>query len=130
MFRHLLHSCIVALPCLSLLGCSTEDRPGIPERIGEWRVDVGPPGNEFYQAPPPPAEAAPPSPSMLELVRRIAPDHTEVKRWELQDEGRYFIRSEAPHEEYDFILSPEGDLRELEYEERTGCVEERATDVS
>lgn len=124
MFRHLRHASMVALPCLSLLCCSAGDRPGIPERIGEWRVDVGPPGNEFYKAPPPPEEAAPPSPSMLEQVRRIAPDYTEVQRWELQDGDRYFIRSEAAYEEYDFILSLQGDLLELEYENDRAAVEE------
>jgi len=124
MFRQILRSCVIGLPCLSFLACPTQDQARIPERIGDWRVEVGPPGNAFYQAPAPAGLASPPSQAMFDLVKRIAPDHTEVKRWELQDGERYFIRSEAEHEEYDFLLSRDGDLMELEYENDLASIDE------
>ncbi len=124
MFRHILLPCIISLPLFSLLACQTEDQTGIPDRIGDWRVDLGPPGNEFYEAPAPAGLASPPSQAMFDLVKRIAPDHTEVKRWELQDGDRYFIRSEAESEEYDFHLSMDGELMQLDYENDLTAVDE------
>jgi len=102
----------VAFPALSVFSCSS----GIPQRVDGWRVEVGPPGNEFHQAPPPPEKAPPPSPALLDLVERIAPPHTEVRRWELQGKDRYFIRAEAGPEEYDFLITPERQLLLLDYE--------------
>jgi hypothetical protein len=88
----------------------------IPDRIDGWRVEVGPPGNELHQAPVSAAEAEPPLASLLRLVKEVAPDESEVRRWEIQDEGRYFIRAELGSEEYDFVFSSEGNLLELEYD--------------
>ena len=124
MFRGSLLPCIVSVPLLALVACQAEDRAGIPDRIGEWRVEVGPPGNEFYEAPAPAGQASPPSPAMFGVVDRIAPDHTEVKRWELQRGERYFIRSEAGSEEYDFLLSLDGELMELTYENGLAKIDE------
>jgi hypothetical protein len=129
MFRHILRIGIISLPCLSFLACTAREHQGIPERIGDWRVEVGPPGNEFYEAPAPAGQASPPSEAMFDLVKRIAPGHTEVKRWELQDEERYFIRSEAEHEEYDFLLSRDGELLELEYENDLAAIDEQPGDL-
>jgi predicted phosphodiesterase len=134
-FCHILRIGVIGLPCLSLLACPAReqigipDQSGIPERIGDWRVEVGPPGNEFYEAPAPAGQASPPSEAMLDLVKRIAPAHTEVKRWELQDEERYFIRAEAEHEEYDFLLSRDGELMELEYENDLASIDEQPGDL-
>ena len=55
MFRHILLSCIISLPSLSFLACDTEDHTGIPDQIGDWRIEVGPPGNDFYEVPAPAA---------------------------------------------------------------------------
>jgi 3',5'-cyclic AMP phosphodiesterase CpdA len=96
----------------------------IPERIGGWRVEVSPPGNEFYRAPVSAAEAAPPLASLLQLVEEVAPDESEVRRWELQDEGRYFIRAEVGSTEYDFVFSSDGTLLELEYDDEWANVGE------
>ncbi len=61
---------ILPFSAISLLlflfaACQGETRMGIPERIGGWRVEVGPPGNEFYQAPAPAGEVSPPSDVMF-----------------------------------------------------------------
>ncbi len=116
-------SCI-ALVLTVFVACQAESKTGIPEKIGGWRVEVGPPGNDFYEAPAPAGESSPPSEAMFEMVRRIAPDYTEVKRWELQNGDRYFIRAETDSEEYDFRFSLEGVLLELEYENDLTVVEE------
>jgi hypothetical protein len=135
MFRRILRTGIISLPCLSLLACPARDQAGvpgqtgIPERIGDWSVEVGPPGNDFYEAPAPATRAAPPSPAMFDLVKRIAPAHTEVKRWEFQNGERYFIRSEAEHEEYDFLLSTDGELMELGYENDLASIDEEPGDL-
>lgn len=135
MLRHVLRTGIISLPCLSFLACPAADQTrvpeqtGIPERIGDWRVEVGPPGNDFYEAPAPAGQASPPSQAMLDLVERIAPAHTAVERWELQDDERYFIRSEAEHEEYDFLLSRDGELMELEYENDLAAIDEEPGDL-
>ena len=75
MFRHTFLLCIISVPFLLFLACQTEAQTGIPDRIGDWRVDVGPPGNEFYEEPAPAGRASPPSQAMFDLVKRIAPDH-------------------------------------------------------
>ena len=124
MFRRSLFPCLVSVSLLALVACEAEDRTGIPDRIGDWRVEVGPPGNEFYEAPAPATQASPPSPAMFGLVDRIAPDHTEVKRWELQRGERYFIRAEAESEEYDFLLSRDGEIMELTYEDGLAKIDE------
>ena len=124
MLRRSLLLGITSVPLLVLLACRAEDPAAIPDRIGEWRVEVGPPGNEFYEEPAPAGQASPPSPAMFDLVERIAPDHTEVKRWELQRGERYFIRSEAGAEEYDFLLSLDGELVELSYENGLAKIDE------
>jgi predicted phosphodiesterase len=135
MLRHILRSLAISLACVWLLGCPARDQTGlseqtgIPERIGDWSVEVGPPGNDFYEAPAPATRAAPPSQAMFDLVKRIAPAHTEVKRWEFQNGERYFIRSEAEHEEYDFLLSTDGQLMELEYENDLASIDEQPGDL-
>jgi 3',5'-cyclic AMP phosphodiesterase CpdA len=102
---------------------------GIPDEVGGWRVEVGPPGNEFYEPPPPPEEVTPPSSDIFSAVELIAPSHTEVKRWEAQDESRYFIRAEAGPEEYDFLFSLEGKLLELEYENDLETIDEAPGEI-
>jgi hypothetical protein len=125
MLRHVGGFCILTLSSILALSCPAGHRTGITERIGDWRVEVGPPGNEFYQAPAPAGQASPPSKAMFDLVKRIAPAHTSVKRWELQDGKVYFIRSEAENEEYDFLLSTDGELIDLEYENDLASIEEQ-----
>jgi predicted phosphodiesterase len=108
--------CLLCSSVLLMAGCASET---IPPNIDGWRVEVGPPGNEFYQAPPPAGEPEAPNPKLFETARRIAPAYAEIRRWELQRGNRYFIRAEAGPEEYDFLMSPEGRLLSLDYENGT-----------
>jgi len=124
MFGRVLSVSLMMLPLLVLGACQAEVETVIPDRIGGWRVEVGPPGNTFYEAPAEAAEASPPTDAMFEMVKRIAPEYTEVKRWELEDGKEYFIRAESESEEYDFLFSLEGELLELEYENDLIVVDE------
>jgi hypothetical protein len=124
MFERILSSTFIILSLLAFVACQAEVETPIPDQIGGWRVEVGPPGNVFYQAPADAAEASPPSDATFEMVKRIAPEYTEVKRWELEDGKEYFIRAEAESEEYDFLFSLEGELLELEYENDLIVVDE------
>ncbi|RPI28533.1 MAG: hypothetical protein EHM61_04755 [Acidobacteria bacterium] len=113
---------LIGLAVCLPVSCASEV---IPPKIDGFRVEVGPPGNEFYQPPPPPEEPKAPSPKLFDIVRRIAPAHTEIKRWELQRADRYFIRAEAGPEEYDFLITPEGRLVSFDYENDQTNVFER-----
>ena len=120
MTRHFSPLSLIGALALSTFACDG----GIPRHIEGWRVEVGPPGNEFYQEPASGEEPPPPSDALLQVVERVAPAHTRVKRWELQAEGRYFIRAEAGPEEYDFVFSSDGTLLQLDYENELTNVSE------
>jgi hypothetical protein len=111
---------------LILLISSTACKEQVPQRVGGWRIEVGPPGNEFYRAPAQAAEEVPPpSHEMFLKVKAIAPEDTEIKRWEYQRNERYFIRAETGPEEYDFRISKNGELVHLDYENDVTNVYER-----
>jgi len=110
---------------ISQPGCSGS---GTQERIGPWRVKVGPPGNEFYQSPlPKPEKAQPPSEAVLRWAKILAP-HAKVTEWELNSDG-YRIDAEAGEEQYKFDVTPEGELLELQYENDAMNVEEQADEL-
>jgi hypothetical protein len=73
--------CTVIAILLILTACGSIER-GIPKEAGNWRVEVGQAGNEFYEAPY--FESQPPSENVLQLVRDIAPSYTEITKWEQQ----------------------------------------------
>ena len=101
-----------------LLGCKTEQIAG---KIDKWRVEVGPPGNEFYQ--PPQKVDKPPSDEVVRYAKIFVP-HIEVTEWELDDD-EYEIICQRGYEEYQFDVSPQGELIELQYEnDQTGIDEE------
>jgi hypothetical protein len=99
----------------------------IPERIGKWRVEVGPPGNEFYQVPQRKGEAKPPSEAVLRYAKIFAPT-IKVSEWEL-DDGEYEIRCERGDEQYQFNVTPEGELTELQYENDETDIDEEADEL-
>ena len=104
--------------CMAVPAFSAE---GIPGRIGPWRIEVGPPGNEFYKAP----EADPPSKAVLRWVKIFAP-RAKVTEWEFDGDGYYIICARVGEdEEYKFGVTPDGELLGLEYEnDATGTDEE------
>jgi len=94
----------------------------IAERIGKWRVEVGPPGNEFYQAPR--INHKPPSEAVLRYARIFVP-HMKVTDWELDDD-EYEIRCILGDEEYKFDVTPQGELIEMQYENDAANIDEEA----
>jgi hypothetical protein len=99
----------------------------IAEKIGKWRVEVGPPGNEFYQPPQKEADVKPPSEAVLRYARIFVP-HTKVTEWEW-DDGEYEIRCERGYEEYQFNITPDGELIELHYENDETDIGEAADEL-
>jgi 3',5'-cyclic AMP phosphodiesterase CpdA len=120
-------SCVTIFISLFLVSCEDNEK-GIPNEVGNWRVEVGPAGNEFYE-PPQISETKPPSEELFQLVRDIAPAYTEIKRWEQEEDDVYFIRAKAGPEEYDFVLTSEAKLVELEYENDSTNVQEEADEL-
>ncbi len=119
-----------SIPAVGLLLLSATGQAGAPpERVGRWRVEIGPPGNEAYQQPISPADAPPALAVVLERVARVAPAHTSVSRWEVQAENRYFVRAEAGPEEYDFLFAPDGALISLDYDNEWSNIEEEPGDL-
>jgi len=85
--------------------------PGCSSAAGQWRVKVGPPGNEFYEAP----EVKPPSETILRWVKIFAPG-AKVTEWELDSDGYHIDAELDEQEKYQFDVTPEGKLLALEYE--------------
>ncbi len=99
----------------------------IPKHVGPWRVDVGPPGNDFYQ-PPNKGDIKPPSDELLNIVKTIAPD-AEVKRWRMLKNDLYGIRAANKIDEYDFVIAADGRIIELEYKNYESKVEEKPDEL-
>jgi hypothetical protein len=97
----------------------------IAESIGKWRVEVGPAGNEFYQ--PPEKNVQPPSEAVLRYARIFVP-HIKVTEWEWDDD-EYEIRCERGDEEYQFNVTPDGELTELQYENDETDIDEEADEL-
>jgi hypothetical protein len=97
----------------------------IAERIGKWRVEVGPPRNEFYQLPE--KNVKPPSEAVLRYARIFVP-HMKVTEWEWDDD-EYEIRCEQGDEEYQFNVTPDGELTELQYENDETDINEEADEL-
>ena len=120
-------SLVALLVILCLLGpiCSAAK---IADRIGHWRVEVGPAGNEFYKPPQKKTfEPTPPSEAALRYARIFVP-HIKVTEWQF-DDGEYEIRCERGDEEYRFDVTPEGELIELRYENDATDIEEEADEL-
>ena len=122
------YSCLltVILGLVVFLSC---DKTGIPDSIGDWSVEVGPPGNEFYQPVNSFSKAKPPSEDVMNRVRELAPNYTEIKGWELLENNLYLIRSEAETEEYYYIMSADGNVYAIWYENDSTRVEEIADEL-
>lgn len=97
----------------------------IPKEAGPFRVEVGPPGNEFYE---PPAhergEIKPPSKEMIDAVLAVAPQGAEIDRWSQRNAKTYAIRAELGDEQFDFEITTGNEIIELEYEDEANKTEE------
>lgn len=94
-------------------------------RIGKWQVEVGPPGNEFYQ--PPRENHEPPSEAVLRYARIFVP-HMKVTDWELDDD-KYEFNCKQGDEEYQFDVTTQGELIELQYENDETDIDEEADEL-
>ncbi len=109
--------------CVALPGCSGSSIQG---RIGQWRVEVGPPGNEFYEAEQPIAQI-PPSEAVMRWAKILTPG-AKIKEWELKSKG-YEIETERGDDEYEFTVTPEGKLLKLKYENDATDVKEEPNEL-
>jgi len=105
-----------------ILSCSQQDQ-------SQWRIEVGPPGNEFYQPPLEKSEIIPPSEELVALASKIAPQGAEMSRWRMLNKKLYEIRLETDSEEYDFRIENSGRLLELEYENNETGSDESASEL-
>lgn len=87
----------------------------IPDHIGDWRVEVGPAGNEYCLAPERPVESPRLPDRLLSIVRALAPSHADVTSWRLVYDGTYWITAEAEPDRYEYRLAPNGAVREITY---------------
>jgi len=91
---------------------------GILERIGNWRVTVGPAGNEVYEPPverPDIPEGTKPSEAVLRIPDLIIPGYG-IDKCEIDDDV-FEIKSEKNDKNYKFKITEDATLVELEYED-------------
>ena len=88
--------------CVGLPICSGSS---MSEQTVQWRVEVGPPSNEFYEAP---EKGPPPSEAVLRWARIFAP-HAKVTEWKFES-SVYLIDAEADDELYVFYVTAKGEL--------------------
>ena len=99
-----------------------------PEQ-SQWRIEIGPPGNEVYEPPLSKEEIVPPSEALTDLALTIAPAGAEISRWRMRKKDLYEIRAETETEEYDFYLTADGTILELEYEDNASNIDESAGEL-
>ena len=118
----MLRKSITALFAFVLFLGSTCFGSGILERIGNWRVTVGPAGNEVYEPPverPDIPEGTKPSEAVLRIPDLIIPGYG-IDKCEIDDDV-FEIKSEKNDKNYKFKITQDATLLELEYEdEKTG----------
>ena len=99
----------------------------IPKQIGDWRVEVGPPGNDFYEDPQETApQNIPPSDKLLHIVQEFAPSYTEVTKWKMLNKNLYWIRSAAGVEKWDYTIFQDGTIQDITYRNDSTKTREKA----
>jgi len=112
----------VCMCCVS----NTLAKEPIADCIGKWRVEVGPPGNDFSERPAK-VEQVPPSEAVLRQLKIFVP-HLKMTEWEL-DDGVYEIKCKLGDDEYRLDVTPEGELVEVRYENDQTDIEEEADEL-
>jgi len=124
---------------------ASDDRPTAigkgPDPLDRWRVEVGPPGNEFSdprkitkgagsksKADSSKAESVPPPESALRWIRAIAPDTSVTSTGPLGAELRYAV-FENRRDRYVLFTSGETGLVWLEYTDKQDQIEEKANTI-
>ncbi len=115
------------LMAVALLVVTVVQSPGqAPATIDDWVITIGPSGNEYYGEPERQAENPYPSDLLIDVVRSLAPEHVELKSWFLQYDDTYQIRMTAGPERYDYYLALDGTVIEIEFNNDTTGVREKA----
>jgi len=113
---------VIFLVFLTTVSCTR-----IPDQAGAWRVEVGPPGNEFYEVPSENvSQDIPPSEELLRVVQILAPSYTKVTDWKRLDENKYWIRSSAGFENYDYTIYTDGTIEDICYSNDSTRTREKA----
>jgi hypothetical protein len=87
----------------------------IPSHIGDLTVKVTPPGNEFYQAPPPKVVQGKLPELIEQKVKTIALASSRISSWDTTKEGGYTVSSATGEDRYRFGFTREGMLSDLSY---------------
>jgi predicted phosphodiesterase len=124
MFRkskiHLLLISILSI--LFLFSCS-----GIPEQAGNWRVEVSAAGNDHYEVPGESiTEQIPPSETLVNIVNKFSPSHMQISDWKMLSENKYWIRSSAGHENYNYIIYKNGSIEDITFKNDSTKMREKA----
>ena len=112
-----------------ILALTTSSLAQIPSQIGQWRIEVGDPGNPFYQIPQSPQEQMPPPEKLINIVKVLAPTYTEIKSWQKRNNNMFRIRASAGLEEYDYYLSLDGMIYAIDYENDSTHIDEEADEL-
>jgi len=102
----------------------------IVEQIGNWRVTVGPPGNEVYEPPvekPDISVGTPPSEAVLGIPKLIIPAYG-IDKCEIDDDV-FEIKCEKNDKKYKFKITEDATLVELEYEDEEIDLELQADEM-
>ncbi len=122
---HRLSFPVIAILLLSAIASWAES----PDRVGDWRVEIGPAGNEYCNTPEFPKEHPKPPEAFLNLVRALAPAHVDVSEWRLRYDGSYWIKAEAEPERYDYTIGSDGQLIDITYVNASTKTRERAHEL-
>lgn len=114
--------------------CAVES---IPDRIGHWRVEVGPEGNNYFVGfgdalDKNTGKPIPPSVETMRHVSLMVPDAEKV-RWEYDPvDSTYWIEAvnAATREYYAFDFTRSGELVGLDYENKVEGTEEEADEMT
>jgi len=98
-----------------------------PEIIGDWRIEIAQPSNEFYEDPgTADFQRIPPSEDILDLIKHIVPSYTQMIDWDHKKENKYWIRFASNIEKYDFIIFTDGTIEDITYKNDSTNVREKA----
>ncbi|MCP3985358.1 MAG: hypothetical protein GY723_13290 [bacterium] len=123
MSRHPILKSILLLGALTALGCAPSQR-----NLGDWQVEIGPAGNEIVQVRESSAsqEMAPPPDRLFDIVRVLTPAHMQVGEWYPRRDGAYGFVARAETERYNITLTPAGEIIEIEYNDDSAGIREKA----
>ncbi|MEE8400391.1 MAG: metallophosphoesterase [Desulfobacterales bacterium] len=137
-------SILIIVFCVGLIACAhakrTETPDKAPDPLDKWRIEVGPPGNEFFDAQAmvkgggskksaeSKVKEVQPSETLLRWAKVIAPG-TEITATVPIGPGMRYVISENQAEQYLLVVSDEAGLVWLKYTDKTNMIEETANAI-